>query len=202
VNRSAILTALLATQLAALLAAPGARAEDRPATMPTRDVDVTYLMLQQDAPGGPQMLEQRMRWAVADGRLRVDPPTPGLWIVIDYHARRLTTVRDKERSAVQMDADTARILPNPDVQGGSATPFTARGQDNVAGLACTNWETRDAAGTPTLACITEDGVLLRAVAAGQILLEAATVNYGTLNKAVFEVPAGYQLLTAPPIRKK
>jgi hypothetical protein len=170
--------------------------------MPTRDVDVTYLMLQPDAPGGPRMLEQRMRWAVADGRLRVDPPTPGLWIVVDYHARRLTTVRDKEHSAVQMDADTARILPNPGAQGGAATPFTAKGQDNVAGLPCTDWETRDAAGTPTLACITADGVLLRAAAARRILLEAESVTYGTLDKTVFEVPAGYQLLTAPPIPKK
>lgn len=45
-----------------------AHAQDRPATIPTRDVDVTYRMAD---PTSNRTLEQRMRWQGTTQRLRV-----------------------------------------------------------------------------------------------------------------------------------
>ena len=73
---------LAATCLIALplLAASGARAADQPTLTPTRDVDITYRVA---GPNGTA--EQRVRWDVAGGRQRIDPPTPGLHIIVDTH---------------------------------------------------------------------------------------------------------------------
>ena len=62
----------------------------------------------------------------------------------------------------------------------------------IAGLACTNWQTGDAAGQDTLLCLTGDGVMLRASQRGQILLEATTVSYGPQDPAAFKAPDGYR----------
>src|SRR6185437_1187667 len=86
--------------LVGLVLAPGAvRAADGPVLVPTRDVAVTYRM---DA--GGRMLEQRMRWSAAAKRMRVDPPTPGIFVLIDYVAHRMEVVREPERSFVEMAA--------------------------------------------------------------------------------------------------
>ena len=195
--RAAILSvrlAPLACAVATVLAGFGAAAQERPATIPTRDVDVVYRMVQPDAPGGPRALEQRMRWAATDGKLRVDPPSPGLYIIMNYKTRRLETIRDSQRMVMEMDASAAAIGPAVP----SSASFKRHGEATVAGTACTEWETRDATGTPTLACLTGDGVLLRAVAAGRVLVEASSVRYGAIDPSVFEVPPGYTHVTPPP----
>jgi hypothetical protein len=173
-----------------------AQAQDRPATIPTRDVDLVYRMVQPDAPGGPRALVQRMRWAVKAGKLRVDPPTAGFYMIMDYKTHRLETVRDGERMVMEMDASGAGLsLGAP-----SAAAFVRGDTAVVAGLNCTNWETTDAAGEPTRACMTADGVLLRAVAAGRVLVEAVSVRYGPIDASVFRIPDDYQRLKPPPPR--
>ena len=139
--------------LASLLAAP-ALAADRPPTIPLRDVDVTY-QVAQPVEGGPA-LSQRMRWSVAAGRLRVDPPTPGLFMIVDYPAKRMSVVKIADRAV--LDLPTAA----PGLPGAAAGAFAARDGAVVAGLACANWQTTDAAGQDTLLCLTPDGVMLRA----------------------------------------
>jgi hypothetical protein len=189
---------------ALLLAAAPAFADDpladnRPVLFPTRDVDVTYRMAQSDAPGGPRLLQQRMRYAVTAHKLRVDPPSPGLYMIVDYATHHLETIRDSQRMVMEMDAPGAMAGP---VSGGptrAAAAFRRHGVGQVAGLDCTEWETRDAAGEPALVCLTADGVLLRAVGAGRVLLEATNVTYGTIDPAVFQIPDGYTRLTPPPL---
>ncbi|CAH2600339.1 conserved exported protein of unknown function [Rhodovastum atsumiense] len=182
---------------AALLVAaqPAMAAGDRPPVTPTRDVDVVYMMVQPDRPGGPRVVEQRMRWAAGSQLLRLDPPTPGMWVVVDMRAHRLSAVREADRSVLQMPADQARFSPGAPP---GAVTFQRQGQAEIAGLSCTEWRTADVTGAPTLACITADGVLLRAAAAGRVVVEALRVTYAAQPESVFRIPPDYRKLTPPP----
>ena len=185
-----IATALLA------LAPAAALAQDKPKLTPTRDVDVVYMMVQPDAPGGPRVLEERLRWAAADARLRVDPPTPGMWVVVDTRAKRMATVRDSDRTVLELDQAQVAIGLAPAEGAG----FQRRGPDTVAGLPCTEWQTRDVTCAPTLACITDDGVLLRASAAGRVLVEVLHLAYAPQDPSVFRIPEDYRRITPPPVK--
>lgn len=187
-----------ATLAAAALAgwaafAPLARAQDAPPKLPTRDVDVLYRSIQPDPRGVVRVLEQRMRWAAAAGKLRIDPPTQGIYVIMDYRTRRLSTVRDATRQVLEIDAGAAAVGPGV----GPQSTFRRQGESQVAGLTCTEWQTVDTAGAPALACITADGVLLRAVAGGRVLVEATSVQYRPQDPVTFQVPAGYTRV-APP----
>jgi hypothetical protein len=186
--------------LASLFLAPAlaTAAPDRPPALPTRDVDVVYMMVQPDAPDGPRVLEQRVRRAAAAGKLRVDPPTPGLWVVMDTHAHLLSTVREADRSVLELTSAQAQL--GPGLPAGAAG-FTRRGDAEIAGLPCTEWETRDMSGVPVLACITADGVLLRARAGARVLVEALHVAFAPQDPAVFRVPADYRRITPPPLKR-
>ncbi len=163
-------------------AAPGASAE-RPVLRPLHDVDVTYVL---DA-GGGSTLHERLRWNAATQQLRVDPPAPDLYVIIDLAARRMSTVRSAERTVIEMAAPVnVSGMPNS-----AAAAAVRQGADTVAGLACTEWDMTDAAGEAARLCLTDDGVLLRARADGRTLLSAETVHYGPLDAALFQVPAGY-----------
>lgn len=180
-----VLAVLLATLLS--WACPGARGADRPVTRPTRDVDVTYRL-----PVAGHVLHERMRWLVARQELRVDPPAPDLFMVVDYATRRMWVIDTATRQFLELSARAAH-LPGPAPEG----HFVRRGTADVAGLPCTEWQTADSAGRQVLACLTADGVLLRArtVAGGHTLVEAERVSYAPQDPALFRVPAGYTKVT-------
>jgi hypothetical protein len=184
----------LAAMLLALAAGPAAAA-DRPPLMPTRDVDVVYMMIQSDARGAPRVVEERMRWAAGAGLLRIDPPTPGLWIVVNTRTRRMSTVRESDHSVLDIESAQAMPAPPPNAD------FLRHGTDTVADVPCTEWRTTDMTGEATLACITEDGVLLRAIAAGGVLLEALHLSYAAQNLSVFEIPQDYRRIQPPPLKR-
>ncbi len=169
--------------MAALAAAPAARAQDAPPGKPTRDVDVTYRV---PVPGADNAaLLQRLRWSASMRRQRVDLPTSGNWMVLDFTTHRMAMVRDDTREVVDLPAP-----PSAELAGGGAG-FMRTGSSTVAGLACTQWRTIDTRGQETLACYTDDGVLLRATAGTRVLMEAVAVKYETQGEAVFDLPAGY-----------
>ncbi len=176
-----IRSAMVATLL---LTAP-AFAQTKPPTVPLRDVDVTYGMAQPLENGPP--LTQRMRWSVATGRLRVDPPAHDLYMIVDYRGRHMSVVHPSDREVLDMDASGAGMPGAP-----SDGRFTRRGEDQVAGLACTNWETLDAAGVAAIVCLTADGVMLRASRNGHVLLEATRVTFAPQDPAAFEPPTGFR----------
>jgi hypothetical protein len=161
-----------------------------PVLRPTRDVDITYQLGSAD--GTP--LQERLRWNVTAERLRVDPPTPGLYVIIDLRARRMDMVRSSDRSVIEAAAP-ASVAGLPDDTASSAQ---REGEETVAGLLCTDWAMLDAAGQPTTICLTDDGVLLRARARGQTLLTATEVHYGPSEPALFTPPAGYTRKEAAP----
>ncbi len=162
-----------------LLVAPAAAAE-RPPTMPQRDVDVTYRLLQTSSQAPALM--QRNRWSVSAGRLRVDPPTPGIYMIVDYRAKRMAVVKPADRA----------VLDVPSADPGLPGTYTQQGSGSVAGLPCTNWQTADAGGRDTVLCLTADGVMLRASHGEHVLLEAVAVSYGAQDPAAFIPPDGFQ----------
>ena len=94
----------------ALLAGAAAAAE-RPPITPQRDVDITY-RLAQPAPDAPP-LQQRMRWSVAAGKLRVDPPSPGLYLIVDYRTKRMAVVKLAERAVLDMSGAGPGLVGRP-----------------------------------------------------------------------------------------
>jgi hypothetical protein len=173
-------------------AAPGLA--DQPLLRPSRDVDVTYRAA---APRGGEAIEQRVRWLATAQVMRIDPPAPGLHVIIDYVARRMSVVRDGIRSVVEIAAPD-----NPaDMIGGAApSSFVRRGQATVAGQTCTEWQTQDREARPALVCITEDGVLLRAGTTDQVRVSAVAVRYAPQDPAAFRVPADYARHSAQATR--
>ena len=92
-----------AALLALLLAGFGARAvpgPDRPLLVPARDVDVTYRVLVQQ--GSDISLLQRLRFSTFLHRQRLDMPTSGEWLVMDFAAGRMAMVRDATNSFVEL----------------------------------------------------------------------------------------------------
>jgi hypothetical protein len=100
----------------------------------------------------------------------------------------MSVVREVNRSVIEMAAPEGASGVAANLPAGG---FVRRGEDAVAGLACTEWETRDRDGRQALVCITADGVLLRADSEGQALVSAVSVQYAPQDPAVFQVPPGY-----------
>lgn len=159
---------------------------DRPLTMPARDVDITYTA-GQTGPGG-QAVVQRSRWSAGLRKMRLDTPTPGVYLIVDYAEHTMAMVSDRDRGVLDLQAPPG-ALPGQTVPAGAS--FSRRGGGQVAGLPCTEWETADNQGQATLACFTDDGVLLEARRGAQVLVQATRVAYGDLDAADFTVPPSY-----------
>jgi hypothetical protein len=162
---------------AAFLLVAGGAAAETPPRLPLRDVDVTYRVPVPVTQG--TAILQRFRWSASLRTQRLDLPTSGTWMLLDYAHHTMTAVRDETREAA--------VQPAPPEPGGALLPG---GRDTVAGLACTEYR----AGDGSQICLTADGVLLRVERDGRTVLEAASVRYGPQDASVFAVPAGY---TAP-----
>ncbi len=167
----------------ALAVPPDCLAADAPAVLPTRDVDVTYRVPVPGADGAS--LLQRLRWSAASHQQRVDLPTSGNWMVLDFAAHRMALVRDDSREVVDLPA------PRSADQPGGGAGYSRAGAATVAGLPCTQWRTIDTRGQETLACYTDDGVLLRASAGTRVLMEAVSVKFESEPASLFQPPAGY-----------
>ena len=160
-----------------------AMADTPPAVQPQRDVDVTYKV--PVAGGNDMAILQRLRFSAVLHRQRVDLPTSGNWMMLDFTSHRMALVRDQSKEVVDLPAPASASQP------GAGEGFVRQGDANVAGLACTEWRTRDTRGQETVACYTVDGVLLRARNDSGTLMEAVQVNYGPVPAEVFALPEGY-----------
>ncbi len=166
-----------------LCAAGPAMADTPPALRPLRDVDITYKVPVPN--GGDQALLQRLRWSAATQRQRVDLPTSGNWMVLDFQNHRMSLVRDDSREVIDLPSPLSAEQP------GGGAGFTRIGPATVNGLACTQWRTIDSRGEETQACYTDDGILLRASAGPRTLMEAITVKYAPQDNSVFQTPPSY-----------
>ncbi|HEY4250015.1 MAG TPA: hypothetical protein VGM87_02390 [Roseomonas sp.] len=162
---------------------------------PTRDVTVTYRM--SGVAGAPQ--ELRMAFSPSTGRQRVDPPGGAGWLLIDRQAHTAVMVMDAQRATMAMPPATVAAM-SQEVPPGAT--FTRKGSATVAGTACTEWEMAVGAVHGTN-CLTDDGVLLRAVTAApngvSVTMEATQVTYGPIDPARLTVPAGYTAGQMPSV---
>jgi hypothetical protein len=162
-----------------------AASADRPLLLPSRDVEITY---RANAPRGGQPVEQRVRWLAAAQTMRIDLPSPGLHVIIDYIARRMSVISDETRSVIEMAApDSMAAMTGAKL----TTSYTRRGEAAVAGHTCTEWQTLDRDTRPVVVCVTEDGVLLRAGTADRVWVSAASVRYAPQDPDAFRVPNDY-----------
>jgi hypothetical protein len=183
---------LAAPFLGALLPALPALGQDRPPTLPMRDVDITYTI---PTPAGAA--RQRLRYSVAHRALRIDPPGAGLYIVIDFAAGRMFTVRDTDRSVIDMAA------PRAWMPGQGNGRYTRRNATTVSGVPCTEWQTTDSEGRDVRICFDDQGDMLRAsvhTPRGEIVLALATeLRHETQGRTIFHIPPDYRRLSPPPI---
>jgi len=166
-----------------LLMSGPALADTPPPVQPLRDVDITYKV---PVPGlTVTVMLQRLRFSATMHKQRLDLPTSGNWMLLDFTAHTMAMVREQSHEIVQVAAPASAGQP------GAGAGFTRIGPASVIGLACTEWRTRDNRGQETVACYTDDGVLLRARNADGPLMEAVSVKYGALPGSVFALPEGY-----------
>ena len=179
---------------------PAAHAQPAPGPrlMPDRDVDVLYAidpgaLHQGGAPPG-LALQQRMRYSAELEKLRVDPPSTGMHVTIDYATGRMAMIRDAARSVLEMNAPPGtRAGPGglPALAGVAHTRWQRAGSAVVAGLGCTEWNGKAANGTPVTLCQTADGVMLRLDLSGRQVLHATRVTFAHQPAALFANPPGY-----------
>ncbi|MGH7122178.1 MAG: hypothetical protein ACREFP_24815 [Acetobacteraceae bacterium] len=184
--------------LALLLAAVPASAAEQPPLTPTRDVAVTYQAT--NAKGTVHVVH--MSFDAPGRRLHIDVVGEPVFQVIDRKANVAVLVLDTKKVYLErpLPPDMGNIMdrsPNMIMKKGA----TAK----VAGLSCTLWSVPTGPNSPDLeACITEDGVLLKAGpanrASNQPRLEATSVVYGPQPEQLFVPPAGFHRIepTPPP----
>ncbi len=157
-------------------------ADAPPALQPTHDVDITYKV---PVAGGHDMaILQRFRYSASLRRQRVDLPTSGNWMVLDYVTHRMQAVRDESREVID-----APVPAEPPAAAGAG--YRRLGTATVAGRLCTEWQTRDTNGQVTITCYTTDGLLLRARTNDRVLIEAISVSEAPQDPTIFTAPSHY-----------
>jgi hypothetical protein len=180
--------------VAAPMMAHPAVAQDRPPLFPTRDVSVTYRITQARPGAQPALPGMTLSWLAAAQTMRVDLAGMG-WMVADHRAQRGFMVMEQMRMVmnIPMDQVAAHTGLSPTAR------FRRTGSATVAGHGCTIWSFEDGSDRGT-ACVTTDGVMLRAEGAAQGqsgTMEATQVTYGAQDPARFRLPAGYQTMQMP-----
>jgi len=172
------------------LAALPALAQDRPTYMPTRDVSVAYR-----ATGAGNATEMRISWLAASGLMRVDMPG-GQGFMVANPRGNAPGFMVMEAQRMIMDVPTSQ-LPAAGMQPSASARFTREGTARIANTDCTIWRMEDQ-GHAGRACLTADGVMLRAEGDGrQGQIEATSVSYGPQDPARFQRPSGYQTFQMP-----
>lgn len=168
-----------------------AQAQDRPQIYPTRDVAVTYRV----SGGQVQGAEMTMLWSAAQRLMRMNMPGGMGYMIADHQNQRGFMVMEPTRMIMDVPMDQAagyqRDLEN--------ARFTRGATMKIAGQDCTVWRYQGQ-GQGGEACITGDGVMLRASgnAQGQQgTIEAINVTYGPQDAAQFRRPQGYQSMQLP-----
>lgn len=174
-----------------------AAAQDRPRTQPTRDVTVAYRVSGAAAsaiPGGiPGAL--RLSWDAAGQRLRAEAEGRTQAVIVDLRAHSAQLLDTGLRSALTLPVRDGDLQPLT-LDGAR---LTRRGNDTVAGLACTNWDVQARRGSGVI-CLTADGVPLRAdgdVDGRTGTFTATSVSYGPLPADLFRAPPDFMQLAMP-----
>lgn len=177
-----------------------AHAQNHPVLLPSRDVAIIYRLPGGDMGNGAQKLQA----AYADGgqRIRLDffryteSKYPFETWIYDGIGNRFTKIYPERREYTVAEAPTESI-PGDFIN--SEMQFTKQGIAAVAKQPCTNWaiKSSDPVANGTLACVTDDGVLLRMAAPDPKtppVMVAQLVQFGSLASALFAAPPGFMRL--------
>lgn len=181
-------TALAAALILTLPVA--AQAQDRPQIFPTRDVAVTYTVS-----GQGQGAEMTMQWLAERKLMRMNMPGGMGYMVADHQNQRGFMVMEQMRAVMDVPMQQAAGMQR-DIENAR---FTRGGTEKIAGTDCTVWRYQGESQSGE-ACITADGVMLRAqgTAQGQQgRMEAVRVAYGAQDPAQFRRPEGFQTMPMP-----
>jgi|ERR1700722_1345155 len=172
------------------------RAADHPVLAPTRDVAVTYKLTGANQMNGATT----MQVTYADGgRVRMDffhfleGTVPFGSLIFDPPADRVTTLLPERHGYLQRDVGK---LYNPGIMLSEKMNFTRQGSSTIAGVQCTDWSVSNGAAGEGTACVTDDGVVLRATRSkpAEGSMEALAVKYGLPPADIFAPPADYKLI--------
>ena len=160
-------------------------AGDAPTLVPARDVTVTYRVVRAISPGGPAKLV--LRETASGAKIRVDS-----YIFLDARTPYEGMIVDRQTSLVSMLVFARRAVVESQIKdfaipGITLMPdmrFQRRGDKTVAGFNCTDWDVTPASGDPWAACVTRDGVVLRATSA-KWEVEATSVKFEPLLAGTF-----------------
>lgn len=176
----------IAAALAPLVAASPAAPQEQPPLLPGRDVDITY-----DVTRPPQpKIRERVRWLATEHLERVDGPDKSTTI-FDRNAREITLLTPASRTYRKLEG-----MPRRPSEPEPGAALKRGNEATVAGLRCTDWSWTQDVETHTI-CVTADGVLLRLIVDGKIVIEARSVSYGPQKAELFRVPKGYAPALAP-----
>jgi len=163
-----------------------ATALDKPLVTPSRDVDVTYVVMWTDQ----AMFSKRVRWRVSEDLERVDGPD-GSATIFDHRRNDITLLNPASRTFLKLEG-TARQPLQPETDD----PLKRGDEAIIAGLRCVDWTWTEEAETHTV-CLTGDGVLLRLVVDGNTTLLARSVAYGPQRADLFQSPLSYTPALVP-----
>jgi hypothetical protein len=172
--------------LALLILGSSPRAEEQPQLLPTRDVDITYLITRPHQP----TIRERTRWSAGEHLERVDGPDKTTTI-FDRDANEITLLIPASRTYRKLEG-----APRQPMQPEPGAPLKRGAESVVAKLHCVDWSWTEDVETHTV-CATPDGVLLRLVVDGKTVVEARSVSYGPQRAELFRVPPGYAPALAP-----
>lgn len=172
-------------------------AEQPPALRPTRDVSVTYRISR--AGEASDVGHIKVSYADHDQLVRLEffsrlTKKPIGAIIYDATANHVLTLVPDKGIYYEVPA-TGRA--NPGVLLSDKMRYMRTGRATIAGVSCTEWQVSNGRDFQGTACITADGVALRAARSkpSQETLEAVLVRYGTPPGALFE--PGPDLRPAP-----
>ena len=177
-----------------------AAAGEAPTLAPMRDVTVTYRVVRAIQPGGPAKLVLQETASGAkirvDSYIFLDARAAYEGMIVDRKTNKLSMLVFARRAVVETQAEGFAI---PGITLTSDMRFQRRADKTVAGLKCTDWDITPPSGDPWTACITRDGVVLRAASAKREI-EATAVKFEPLLASTFIPDKDLKPMVAGPAK--
>lgn len=177
----------LLTAVALMMLVTPVAAQDAPPSFPTRDVVVEYRLNDMN-----QTLT--VHYAAQSQKMRANMAGETSYLITDRLNKRSILVMKDEKAYMEVPyrnkSSRDPLLPE------NATAVRGR-EETVADVRCISWQIQTPTGT-SLACVTEDGVVLRSSEGGnKDVMEATAVRYVTQQPGIFEIPAGFRKMEIP-----
>jgi hypothetical protein len=189
---------LVISILAATLAGSvgGAQAQDKPALAPTRDVQVRYRLTGSNRVSNAEAM--KLSFSDKDRKVRVDLFRPEdakaafTSIIYDQPANHVLTLWPEKYLYFEVPAAGKA---NPGLMLGDMMQYTRLGTATVLGEHCTEWHVSNGSEDKGTACVTDDGVVLRASRPAPLTggIEATSLLYETPPDSIFQPDPGMRL---------